>query len=166
MGANTIGIDASQENIAIASLHATSDPAFSFHGPSKLGLSQSSYQPRKGAAGSLTYQHTSVEQLLAQHGPGTFDVVCSMEVLEHVDNPRNFLNDCAQLVKVGLFHWIDVTMSNSFDSFNISLVVIYSFPRSPAHLFPTSLQSSLLKTFFASFPKEPTHIPNSSTLTN
>ena len=30
----------------------------------------------------------------------SFDVVCSMEVIEHVDNPRTFLANCASLVKV------------------------------------------------------------------
>ena len=48
----------------------------------------------------MTYKHTSVEDLLAERGPASFDVVCSMEVLEHVDNPRAFLSSCAQLVKV------------------------------------------------------------------
>lgn len=88
MGANTLGIDASSSNISIASLHAAADPA----------LATSSRHPRKG---SLTYKHTSVEALLAERGPGAFDAVCSMEVLEHVDNPRGFLDSCAQLVKPG-----------------------------------------------------------------
>jgi len=29
-----------------------------------------------------------------------FDVVCSMEVLEHVDNPAGFISSCAELLKV------------------------------------------------------------------
>lgn len=32
--------------------------------------------------------------------PRRFDVVCSMEVVEHVDNPAAFLRSCAELVKV------------------------------------------------------------------
>jgi len=32
-----------------------------------------------------------------------FDIVCSMEVVEHVDNPAAFLRSCAELVKVRLF---------------------------------------------------------------
>ena len=31
-----------------------------------------------------------------------FDIVCSMEVVEHVDNLGAFLRSCAELVKVGL----------------------------------------------------------------
>ncbi|KAI0077700.1 ubiquinone biosynthesis O-methyltransferase [Panus rudis PR-1116 ss-1] len=86
LGANTLGIDASASNIGIASLHASSDPALTSSGKGK---------------GRLTYEHTSAEDLLAQRGPASFDVVCSIEVLEHVDNPRSFLDSCAQLVKPG-----------------------------------------------------------------
>ncbi|KIP08828.1 hypothetical protein PHLGIDRAFT_68758 [Phlebiopsis gigantea 11061_1 CR5-6] len=90
LGAHTIGIDASSSNISIASLHASADPA--------LSASTDSADSKRG---SLTYKHTSVEDLLAEVGPASFDVVCSMEVLEHVDNPRGFLSSCAQLVKPG-----------------------------------------------------------------
>ncbi|RPD57524.1 ubiquinone biosynthesis O-methyltransferase [Lentinus tigrinus ALCF2SS1-7] len=82
LGGHTLGIDASESNIAIASLHAAADPALT---------------PK----GALTYQHTSVEDLLATRGSKAFNVVCSMEVIEHVDNPRAFLSNCAQLVKPG-----------------------------------------------------------------
>ncbi|KAI0644211.1 ubiquinone biosynthesis O-methyltransferase [Trametes meyenii] len=87
LGGKTLGIDASSSNIGIASLHAAADPA----------LSPQTHQQ----TGTLTYEHTSVENLLAQRGPGSFDVVCSMEVIEHVDNPRTFLTNCATLVKPG-----------------------------------------------------------------
>ncbi|KAI0788766.1 S-adenosyl-L-methionine-dependent methyltransferase [Abortiporus biennis] len=89
MGANTLGIDASGSNIAIASHHALQDPLLLSNSPTGKGK------------GKLTYQHTSVEDLLSKRGPESFDVVCSMEVLEHVDNPRSFLDSCARLVKPG-----------------------------------------------------------------
>ena len=81
MGANTLGIDASESNIAIASLHSSADPKLS---------SESS---------NLTYLHSNAETLLPL--PKRYDVVCSMEVLEHVDNPAVFLSTCAELLKVG-----------------------------------------------------------------
>ncbi|KAK7687908.1 hypothetical protein QCA50_009127 [Cerrena zonata] len=99
LGANTLGIDASASNIAIASLHASNDPALSFTSsslPQRFGSSVS----HKGK-GKLTYEHTSVEDLLAREGPNSFDVVCSMEVVEHVDNPRAFLTSCAEILKPG-----------------------------------------------------------------
>ena len=98
MGANTLGIDASESNIAIASLHASADPAVNVSSAA-LPTPSSSHIDVKGK-GKLTYENTSVENLLARRGPASFDVVCFMEVLEHVDNPRAFLDSCAQLVKV------------------------------------------------------------------
>ncbi|KAF8524192.1 S-adenosyl-L-methionine-dependent methyltransferase [Gautieria morchelliformis] len=82
LGARTLGIDASASNIAIASLHASADPLLS------------------GKDGSrLYYRHATSEDLVQE--PERFDVVCSMEVLEHVDNPAAFLRSCCDLVKPG-----------------------------------------------------------------
>ena len=86
MGANTLGIDASESNIAIASLHSSADPKLSSEFTASSGQ------------GSLTYLHTSAETLLSL--PKRYDIVCSLEVLEHVDNPAAFLSTCAELVKV------------------------------------------------------------------
>ncbi|KAH9933519.1 S-adenosyl-L-methionine-dependent methyltransferase [Fomitopsis serialis] len=98
LGANTLGIDASASNIGIASLHASSDPSLNLL--SSVSSSTLPSPPGKGK-GTLTYEHTSAEDVLATRGPKQFDVVCSMEVLEHVDNPRVFLRNCANLVKPG-----------------------------------------------------------------
>ncbi|TDL23608.1 ubiquinone biosynthesis O-methyltransferase [Rickenella mellea] len=89
LGARTVGVDASASNIAIASMHASLDPWFSNATPS------SSTPQRK----YLEYRHASAEDLVQE--PKRFDVVCSMEVLEHVDNPAGFLRSCAELVKPG-----------------------------------------------------------------
>jgi len=83
MGARTLGIDASESNIGIASAHASADP--------QLTSTTSS--------GDLVYRYTFAEELVKE--PKRYDVVCSMEVLEHVDNPASFLSTCAELVKPG-----------------------------------------------------------------
>lgn len=98
MGAKTLGIDASSSNIALASLHASQDPGLGF-ASSETGVSGIGKGKGKGK-GKLRYEHTSVEDLLSRVGPSAYDVVCSMEVLEHVDHPREFLTSCATLVKV------------------------------------------------------------------
>ncbi|KAG8949874.1 Hexaprenyldihydroxybenzoate methyltransferase, mitochondrial [Tulasnella sp. 424] len=91
LGGRTLGIDASASNIAIATLHASQDPRLSGSPTSSNVSSQ-----------SLEYKHTTSEELLASKGkPAQFDVVCSMEVLEHVDHPDKFLRSCADLVKPG-----------------------------------------------------------------
>src|SRR5438270_10928713 len=82
MGANTLGINVSESNIGIASVHALADPQL---------------RPFSGKA-QLRYLNTPAETLLSQ--PKRYDIVCSMEVLEHVDNPAAFLSTCAELLKV------------------------------------------------------------------
>jgi len=86
LGGRTLAIDASEENIAIATVHANADPQLR--------------QPPPGAADrSLRYRHAASETLVQEQQ--RFDVVCSMEVIEHVDNPAEFLRSCAELVKPG-----------------------------------------------------------------
>ncbi|KAJ1306728.1 hypothetical protein OPQ81_007717 [Rhizoctonia solani] len=81
LGARTTGIDASQNNIHIATLHASQDPSF------------------VSGENQLEYQHTSAEALVGKGAQ--FDVVCALEVVEHVDNPAEFLRNCGKLVKPG-----------------------------------------------------------------
>ncbi|KAF5383192.1 hypothetical protein D9615_004910 [Tricholomella constricta] len=77
LGANTLGIDASESNVKIAKLHSSADPRLEH----------------------LSYLNAPAESLL--ESSKRYDVVCSMEVLEHVDNPATFLSTCAELVKPG-----------------------------------------------------------------
>lgn len=107
LGANTVGIDASGSNIAIASLHASADPSFRLTSSTLPTNTQSSATARN----SLTYLHTTTDALLAPESspespvlpsvPQQFDVVSALEVLEHVSNPPHFLDTCASLVKPG-----------------------------------------------------------------
>ncbi|SJX63277.1 related to COQ3-enzyme of ubiquinone (coenzyme Q) biosynthesis [Sporisorium reilianum f. sp. reilianum] len=85
LGARTTGVDASASNIGIATTHAARDPLLAHAHP--LG------GPR------LTYLHTTAEDLVAQQR--TFDIVCAMEVLEHVNGPAGFLRSLDALVKPG-----------------------------------------------------------------
>lgn len=84
LGAQTLAIDASASNINIASLHASADPHL---------------------ARALEYRCTAAENLLSEDAPSPkqYDVVCSMEVLEHVDHPQVFLRTLGDLVKVRTF---------------------------------------------------------------
>ena len=84
LGARTLGIDASLSNIAIAQAHAAADPKLS---------------------STLSYLHAPAESLLPE--PNRYDVVCSMEVIEHVENPVSFLETCAELVKVSILLTFD-----------------------------------------------------------
>ena len=89
LGASTLGIDASLPNIRIARTHAAIDPALS----------------------SLSYRHMTAEQLLSPPAasasssrpplPSSFDVVCALEVVEHVDSPDAFTATLCRLVRPG-----------------------------------------------------------------
>jgi len=95
LGARTTGIDASEANIGIASTHAAGDPQFA------------------RSAKSLKYLHTTAEALLAEGKQ--YDVVCSLEVIEHVSMPSEFLHACAQLVKVGYsFRFFRTSLTQAF----------------------------------------------------
>src|SRR5207244_11813952 len=74
-GATMTAIDAAERNIAIAGMHAQ-----------KAGL-------------AIDYRHALPEDLVAEGA--TFDVVLSLEVVEHVANVPAFLDALAALVKPG-----------------------------------------------------------------
>lgn len=74
LGAEVIGIDASERNIEIASQHAK-----------KEGI-------------NVCYKHKLPEDLDPFHD-GLFDIVLSLEVVEHVGNLDSYLSSIARLVK-------------------------------------------------------------------
>jgi len=76
MGFDVTAADASSENIGTARAHAD-----------QQGL-------------DIRYRAATVEQLEAE-GAGPFDVVLTMEVIEHVADPEAFIRTCSRLVKPG-----------------------------------------------------------------
>jgi len=76
MGFDVTAIDASSENIGTARAHAE-----------QVGL-------------DIRYRASTVEQMV-DAGEGPFDVVLTMEVIEHVADPGEFVRTCSKLVKPG-----------------------------------------------------------------
>lgn len=76
LGFAVTGVDASERNIGVASLHAE----------------------RNGLA--IDYRVATAEHLL-ETGEPPFDLVLNMEVIEHVADPAAYLADCTRLLKPG-----------------------------------------------------------------
>jgi 2-polyprenyl-6-hydroxyphenyl methylase/3-demethylubiquinone-9 3-methyltransferase len=72
LGAEVTAIDASPQNIKVASLHAESNNL------------------------KINYQNIALEELVVKSP--SFDVVLNLEIIEHVVNPENFLHNSAKLV--------------------------------------------------------------------
>lgn len=79
MGANVVGVDASEANIITAQAHAAT--------------------VADEITGNIEYRATTAEALVEEGEE--FDVVCSFEVLEHVADRSRFLASCAALCKDG-----------------------------------------------------------------
>ncbi len=96
LGAGVTGVDAGEANIKAASVHADAS-----------GL-------------TLEYRVGTVEGLLAAGEPA-FDVVLSLEVVEHVADPARFLADCAALVRPGGLMMI-ATINRTAKAFALAIV--------------------------------------------
>jgi 2-polyprenyl-6-hydroxyphenyl methylase/3-demethylubiquinone-9 3-methyltransferase len=95
LGAQVVGADASQPNIAAARLHA-----------SNQGL-------------AIDYRATTAE-MLADAGE-RFDIVLAMEVVEHVADLDLFVKRCAEMVKPGGL-MIVATLNRTLKSFMLAIV--------------------------------------------
>ncbi|GAA5948593.1 hypothetical protein JCM3775_007161 [Rhodotorula graminis] len=96
LGADTTAIDAAGQNIKMAQTHAALDPSLHvLNSPIPSRSSRSTSSPRN----TLEYRHCAAEDLVREGKQ--FDVVCAMEVVEHVEDPRGFLECLMQLTKPG-----------------------------------------------------------------
>merc|ERR1711992_505342 len=81
LGASVVGLDPCEANIKAAKLHASDTGSL---------------------ADRLVYLPMTAEDYLSQHNENEpFDAVVASEVIEHVDNPKEFVNVCSKFVPVG-----------------------------------------------------------------
>jgi len=95
LGAEMVGADPSDENIAAARAHAES------------------------AGVAVDYRATTAEDLAA--AKERFDVVLAMEVIEHVTDVDSFVSTCAAMVKPGGL-MIVATLNRTLKSFALAIV--------------------------------------------
>ncbi|HEY0223140.1 MAG TPA: bifunctional 2-polyprenyl-6-hydroxyphenol methylase/3-demethylubiquinol 3-O-methyltransferase UbiG [Pseudolabrys sp.] len=95
LGAQMVGADPSDENIAVAGAHAEDNGV------------------------EVDYRATTAEAL-AEAGE-TFDVVLAMEVVEHVNDVKDFVSTCATMVKPGGL-MIAATLNRTLKSFALAIV--------------------------------------------
>lgn len=95
-GANAIGIDLSGHPLEVAKLHA------------------------KTAGIKVDYRLKSCEEM-ADTYPGKFDVVCCMEMLEHVPDPASTVKACAELLKPGGYVFFS-TINRNLKAFLFAIV--------------------------------------------
>jgi 2-polyprenyl-6-hydroxyphenyl methylase/3-demethylubiquinone-9 3-methyltransferase len=95
MGATVTGIDLVPANLEVARAHA------------------------RAAGLELSYREIAAEQLAAEGA--AFDLVCAMEVVEHVADVRAFLSACAMLVRPG-GALVLATLNRTLRSFALGIV--------------------------------------------
>jgi 2-polyprenyl-6-hydroxyphenyl methylase/3-demethylubiquinone-9 3-methyltransferase len=95
MGAQALGVDPAPGNVETARAHAAQSGA------------------------PAQYRAVSVERLREEGA--RFDVVCAMEVVEHVRDPAGFIADAAALVKPGGLFFCS-TLNRTFKSFALAIV--------------------------------------------
>jgi 2-polyprenyl-6-hydroxyphenyl methylase/3-demethylubiquinone-9 3-methyltransferase len=95
LGADMVGADPSEENIAVASAHAADNDV------------------------EVDYRATTAEALAEANEK--FDVVLAMEVVEHVNDVGEFVATCATMVKPGGL-LIGATLNRTLKSFALAIV--------------------------------------------
>lgn len=96
LGATVTGVDALERNVKTAKTHAE-----------QMGV-------------VVDYRHGTIEQMVEADEP-KFDVVLNMEVIEHVAIPRDFIADCAAMVRPGGLMTCS-TINRTFKAFAFAIV--------------------------------------------
>lgn len=134
-GATVTGIDMGEAPLSIAKLHGL-----------ESGV-------------KVDYQHITAEAL-AEHEPGTYDVVTCMELLEHVPDPESVVRACAELAKPD-GHLFFSTLNRNPKSFLLAIIgaeyVLRMLPRG-THEYRRFIRPSELDTAIRGAGLETRHI--------
>lgn len=130
LGAEIVAADPSEKNIKTAMVHAR-----------EQGL-------------DIDYRATTAEQLAADGE--MFDVVLNMEVIEHVNDPRQFTATCASMVKPGGMMFV-ATLNRTLKAFGLAIVgaeYILGWMPKGTHQWEKFIKPSELKIWLEEFGME------------
>ncbi|KAN0031884.1 hypothetical protein ACTFIV_005752 [Dictyostelium citrinum] len=131
-----VGLDAAKNNILMAISHASFDQKLSENIENK----------------TLNYFESTIENFYNNENNQQFDAVCSLEVIEHVDNPKEFLEYLTKIVKPGGSIFIS-TINKTFLSYLSAILgAEYIFRMVPVgtHHWDQFIKPNDLKTYFNS----------------
>ena len=114
LGFEVIGIDSSLSSIETARVHASE-----FLPEYTLG------QQNNGRASCrpISYHHASLSDFAKQQpSPARFDFICALEVIEHTDDPQEFLELASHLLRPNGFLLLS-TLNRTFESWLKGIVV-------------------------------------------
>lgn len=100
---------------------------------------------KNDVTGSVEYLRASAYELPFKEG--TFDVVCAMDLLEHVENPAQVIKEASRLLKKGGLFFFHTFNRNFLSYFMVIKGVEWCFANAPKnmHVYPLFIKPDELK---------------------
>ncbi|ACT69530.1 bifunctional 2-polyprenyl-6-hydroxyphenol methylase/3-demethylubiquinol 3-O-methyltransferase UbiG [Neorickettsia risticii] len=101
--------------------------------------------------GEVKYFATSLEDYVKQNNNSKFDLICIMEVVEHIDNLKEFIHFCAEILLPGGKIFFS-TLNKTVKSFLLGILTaeyILGIVPKHTHSWKKFLRPSVLNKFFA-----------------
>lgn len=129
--------------------HLTNFLAQKGHLVTGIDLSEPSLEIAKSLdkTGSVDYRKADAYKL--PYPDGSFDVVCAMDIIEHVENPALLIKEASRVLKKGGLFFFHTFNRNLMSYFIVIKGVEWLFPNAPPrmHVYPLFVKPEELKAF-------------------